>query len=329
MSSHLVYIHHGIIPSYLYDTMEIARSYNKNLPITLITNDTTCSNKLNLININYEYIDFFNTDEYKQFLNIYIHRCDWDTENFAYNYEIFNFFRFILLHNFSKKYNIDYVVYCDSDLAILHNLEEEGKYLNLIKNHDLVLLFPHSTFFSCWNFKTLENFVKYMHYLYKNPEDLNLVVENHHEINRERYHFSDMWLLKSYININNVLNYNNEYNIMYDCYKKLTFTNFELFNINIQICGNLYEDQYHGILIKDNKYSDTFRTLVNTYNYHFKLGLDDNTINKLCYNDDNVNMNIEKELVKICIQEEKQKIIHFQGQSKNLINFFKMYLLLY
>jgi len=324
MSNHLVYIHYGITPEYLYDTLEIARSYNKDLPITLITDDITCIDKLNLININYEYIDFFNSEDYKKFCNIYIHRCDWDTEKIAYKYETFNFFRFIILYNFTKKYNIEYVVYCDSDLAILHNLKDKGSYLDLIKNNDLVLLFSHSTFFSCWTFKTLENFIKYMYSLYNNEDDLNIVVENIHEIVRDKYHFSDMWLLKSFIYINNITINNN----FYENYEKIKLKNIQLVNLNIFFIGNIYKIWSKGILLKNNKYSDTFRTLIYTYNNHFNLLLDDNTLNKLSFNNDNIYMNNEIKLIKDCFKKEKQKIIHFQGQSKNLINIFKNELIL-
>ena len=319
MSKHLVYIHYGTIPDYLYDTLEIARSYNKELSITLITDDTTCFDKLNLININYEYIDFFNSEDYKQFCNIYIHRCDWDTEKIAYKYEIFNFFRFIVMYNFAKKYNIDYIVYCDSDLSILHNLEDKGCYLDLIKTNDLVLLFSHSTFFSCWTFKTLENFNKYMYTLYNNDDDLNLVVENIHEIIRDKYHFSDMWLLKSFIYVNYITINNN----FYEHYERIKLKNIESINLNIFFIGNIYKNWSKGILFKNNKNSDTFRTLVNTYNNHYNLLLDNDTINKLSFNNDNVYMNNELELIKDCFKKEKQQIIHFQGQSKNLVKFLK------
>jgi len=77
---HLVYIHYGITPEYLYDTMEIAKSYNKNLDVTLITNDKSCIDRLNDLDIKYEYIDFFNTEGYNSFKEIFIYRCEWDIE---------------------------------------------------------------------------------------------------------------------------------------------------------------------------------------------------------------------------------------------------------
>ena len=196
---HLVYIHYGEIPEYLYDTMEIAKSYNQNLVITLITDNKCCINRLNDLDIKYEYIDFFNTEGYNNFKNIYIHRCDWDNDNHSYYTELFNFYRFVLLNDFCKKYSIDNVIYCDSDLAILHNLYDQNCYLDLIKTYDLVLLWPHSTFFSCWRSQVLGNFVKYMLSIYNNPNDLDVAVANFHEINNNQYRFSDMWLLKSFV----------------------------------------------------------------------------------------------------------------------------------
>jgi len=339
MSNHLVYIHNGITPEYLYDTLEIARSYNKDLPITLITDDTTCIDKLNLININYEYIDFFNSEDYKKFCNIYIHRCDWDTEKIAHKYETFNFFRFIILYNFTKKYNIEYVVYCDSDLAILHNLEDKECYLDLIKNNDLVLLSPISTFFSCWTFKTLENFTKYMYSLYNNKDELSIVVENNHQIVRDKYHFSDMWLLESYIccypnNEENILKnvnekifirYENNSRINHDESKSKFFNlkNIESQKLNILFIGNIYDNFSELKLLKDNKYSLILSLLLNSYNIKYSLNFDENIISNLCYNESNIRMIKEIDIIKDCITKDNQKIIHFQGQSKNLVKFFK------
>ena len=320
MKNHLVYIHNGIIPEYLYDTMEIARSYNKFLPITLITDAKDCLDKLKLINVNYEYIDFFNSVEYKNFLSIYINKTVYDKHEPGYKYEIFNFFRFVILYNFTKKYNIENIVYCDSDLAILHNLEDDGCYLNLIKNNDLILLWSYSTFYSCWNFKTLELFNIYMYNLFKNIDNLNIAANNFNEIVRNKKHFSDMWLLSSFIYTNNIIVNDKTH---YDETKKINLQNNNINNFNVFFCGNFYKDWAKGILNKDNKYSDTFRTLVNTYNDKFLLNFNDNTINNLCYDNKNINMIKEINFIKKCIKIDKQKIIHFQGQSKNLVIYFK------
>ena len=325
---HLIYIHHGLTPEYLYDTMKIARSYNKNINITLITNDKECLNRLRESNIEYEYIDFFNTDDYLNFKNQYIHRCDWDTENTAFNYELFNFYRFVLLNNFCKKYSIENVIYCDSDLAILHNLFSKNCYFDLIKKYELVLLWSHSTFFSCWRSNTLNNFVNYMYDLYINPTDLDIVVSTFHEINQEKYHFSDMWLLKSFVstypndksNINS-LNYTSDINF-------IKLPNVNSTQTNIMFIGNQYTDWAKGITKIDNNYSDTIRTLLYTYTTNNILNFDDETILKICYNSsENDKMINEIEQIKNAFSTNKQKIIHFQGGSKNILRFFKESLL--
>jgi FkbM family methyltransferase len=338
MSSHLVYIHNGIIPNYLYDILEIARSYNKDISITLITDNKDCLSKLNIININYEYIDFFKSDDYKQLCNIYIHRCDFDNEKEMYKYEIFNFFRFIVLYNFIKKYNIEYVVYCDSALAILHNLKDKGCYLDLIKNNDLVLLSPISTYFSCWTFKTLENFIKYIYLLYQHEDDLNLVVENNHQIVRDKYYFSDMWLLQSFIccypkNEKNIfkdvnekifVKYENNIRLNENRSKFIKLKNIESQKLNILFIGNIYNDFSELTLLKDNKYALTFSILINIYNKKYLLNFNEDIMfNLFCTHEINFNLIKEIDTIKDCINKDKQKIIYFDGPCKKFIKFLK------
>jgi hypothetical protein len=322
---HLVYIHYGITPEYLYDTMEIAISYNKNLDVTLITNDKYCINRLNDLYVKYEYIDFFNTEGYNSFKEIFIYRCEWDIEEKKlYSYSLFNFYRFILLNNFCKKYSIDNVIYCDSDLAILHDLYDKNCYLDLIKTYDLILLWPHSTFFSCWRAQTLDNFVKYMLSIYNNPNDLDVAVENFHEINNDEKRFSDMWLLNSFVcsypnNIYNInsLNYKSDINF-------IKLPNVQSTQTKIMFIGNYYIDWSKGITKINNKYSDTLRTLLYTYNSNKILNFDDETISKICFNSNENNKMInEIEQIRNAFQIQKQKIIHFQGGSKNIIRSFK------
>jgi hypothetical protein len=163
-----------------------------------------------------------------------------------------------------------------------------------------------------------------MYSLYNNVDELNIIVENIHEIVRDKYHFSDMWLLKSFIYVNNITINNN----FYEDYEKIKLKNIELINLNVFFIGNIYKDWSKGILFKDNKYSDTFRTLINTYNNKLNLLLDNNTLNRLSFYHDNINMNNEIELIKDCIKKDKQKIIHFQGNSKKLLYLFKNELIL-
>jgi len=159
--------------------------------------------------------------------------------------------------------------------------------------------------------------------IYNNPNDLDVAVVNFHEINNDEKRFSDMWLLNSF-----VCSYPNERSNIYPSKFKYDFNFIKLPTVepdktDIMLIGNQYLYWENGKILVDNKYSDTFRTLLYTYNNDYELNYTDEIIFNLCNNNENIIMIDYIKQINNLFITDKQNIIHFQAGAKNLIRYFK------
>lgn len=323
MSEQIVYIHYGSIPDYLVSAMEVCRCFNPNVAITLIHNTLQMEEKLlerlGALTIDLHYVDFFTTNLYQEFKNIYIHRLDWDKTNILYNYELFNMFRFVQLLSYCKSQQLDTVMYCDSDLVICHDVRDT--FFKEIKSHDMVLLWPHSTFCSCWTVDALEKFNQYITEIYNNRTDLDIVVPKFSELARGEFNFSDMWLLKSYLCAYPNVSEESEYTTPNDF---ITLPKVQSSIQHVKYLGNIYSDWAKGKCSKNNKFADTLRTLISTYKDTYHLDWSDHQINSLtCFGQEPLT-EIQTELTTMqnLIKLDKPNIVHFQGQCKRYLHLF-------
>ena len=153
-----------------------------------IIGDKSISYFNDISNINFDYIDNYESQLTKILDKIYIH----DNVN-DYNYELFCLKRFIYIYNYCKKNNITDFLYIDSDILIYDDID---KYFDFDNNYDVQLLSNTSTWFSYWNILGLDKFIKYIINIYTSEKDKYL--------NRFNTRFCDMDVLELAIN-NNIL----------------------------------------------------------------------------------------------------------------------------
>jgi len=160
MNNEIVLIHNNY-SWYLQFTINNAKFYNNN--ITLLGNNLNNLQKLKVDKI-IDLSKYSDSEKIILFKKLYFHL----SPN-SYDYELFCFLRWFYLFEYVKEYNLDYVLYIDSDYLLFDNL---NNILNLTKINYAAFSIPkqsYSTYYwtasghvSIWTKESLEDFCNFI-----------------------------------------------------------------------------------------------------------------------------------------------------------------------